>query len=350
MARGLLEAARRRIRAADVSGAYRSLVPNDPLYKQLQWNLPLDRHGARMGHPAAGRLVDHRRGHRHRRGVHERHVDRRRLPAFSMDGVRYPALGRVDLPVRGGCRNWAPAATVSSRRAISSGTTRRPLDFAGHGTHVSGTIGQLTNNNTGTAGVAFNVRLMPVKVLASVWDVAFGCAERYRRHRRRRRARRPIRGRQRREGPQHESRPGRAVRIARRSWRTPSNMPSARACFVAVAAGNEFEDGNPVRSARRNRLARPGRRVGRGGRSAEETVRSTRAPGRGWSCRRPAGRIAGSATTDMSGSRRFDFDFTDTFAAAAGAVHGAALRRDRVHRRTWGRRRPRRTSRAWRRC
>jgi len=45
-----------------------------------------------------------------------------------------------------------------------------PVDLDGHGTHVSGTIGQLTNNASngagdtgnggGTAGVAFNVKLM----------------------------------------------------------------------------------------------------------------------------------------------------------------------------------------------
>jgi serine protease len=45
-----------------------------------------------------------------------------------------------------------------------------PLDLAGHGTHVAGTIGQLTNNNIGVAGVAFNVKLMPVKVLGDGWD------------------------------------------------------------------------------------------------------------------------------------------------------------------------------------
>jgi len=38
-------------------------------------------------------------------------------------------------------------------------------DLAGHGTHVSGTIAQATNNGTGVAGVAFGVSLMPVKVL-----------------------------------------------------------------------------------------------------------------------------------------------------------------------------------------
>jgi serine protease len=58
-----------------------------------------------------------------------------------------------------------------------------PLDLDGHGTHVAGTVGQLTNNagsglgdaanRGGTAGVAFNVRLMPVKVLSGAWDDIF---------------------------------------------------------------------------------------------------------------------------------------------------------------------------------
>jgi len=38
-------------------------------------------------------------------------------------------------------------------------------DGDGHGTHVSGTIAQATNNGNGVAGVAFGVSLMPVKVL-----------------------------------------------------------------------------------------------------------------------------------------------------------------------------------------
>ena len=38
---------------------------------------------------------------------------------------------------------------------------------------MSGTIGQLTNDSLGTAGVAFNVKLMPIKVLASAWDLLF---------------------------------------------------------------------------------------------------------------------------------------------------------------------------------
>lgn len=38
-------------------------------------------------------------------------------------------------------------------------------DDEGHGTHVTGTIAQSTNNNKGAAGVAFNCTIMPVKVL-----------------------------------------------------------------------------------------------------------------------------------------------------------------------------------------
>lgn len=38
-------------------------------------------------------------------------------------------------------------------------------DDHGHGTHVAGTIAQVTNNKTGVAGVAFEATLMPVKVL-----------------------------------------------------------------------------------------------------------------------------------------------------------------------------------------
>jgi subtilisin family serine protease len=40
-------------------------------------------------------------------------------------------------------------------------------DDHGHGTHVAGTVAQCTNNGIGVAGVAFEARLMPVKVLDS---------------------------------------------------------------------------------------------------------------------------------------------------------------------------------------
>ena len=38
---------------------------------------------------------------------------------------------------------------------------------------MSGTIGQLTDNGVGVAGMAFNVRIMPVKVVSGDWDLIF---------------------------------------------------------------------------------------------------------------------------------------------------------------------------------
>jgi serine protease len=40
-----------------------------------------------------------------------------------------------------------------------------PNDNSAHGTHVAGTVAQTTNNSIGTAGLAFECSLMPVKVL-----------------------------------------------------------------------------------------------------------------------------------------------------------------------------------------
>lgn len=42
-----------------------------------------------------------------------------------------------------------------------------PNDDEGHGTHVTGTIAQTTNNYIGVTGIAFNCSIMPVKVLDS---------------------------------------------------------------------------------------------------------------------------------------------------------------------------------------
>ncbi len=40
-----------------------------------------------------------------------------------------------------------------------------PNDVYGHGTHVSGTIAQTTNNGIATAGIAYNAKIMPLRVL-----------------------------------------------------------------------------------------------------------------------------------------------------------------------------------------
>lgn len=42
-----------------------------------------------------------------------------------------------------------------------------PTDNNGHGTHVTGTIAQSTNNGEGVAGIAYNATIMPIKALSS---------------------------------------------------------------------------------------------------------------------------------------------------------------------------------------
>jgi serine protease len=89
---------------------------------------------------------------------------------FEQNGPVFPALGPVDI-------TFAAASDLGTDRYVAPRDfiwgDNLPFDLAGHGTHVAGTIGQLTNNGMGVAGMAFNVRLMPVKVLDSEWDFIF---------------------------------------------------------------------------------------------------------------------------------------------------------------------------------
>jgi serine protease len=148
--------------------------PNDSLYSN-QWNFPaIDMERAWDIQPGASSniivaVLDS--GMAFRTGT-MRYNSRFafRLTPF---GPLYPALGQVDVP-------FAAAPELGT-----SGSTRfvlprdfiwndeLPVDLDGHGTHVAGTIGQLTNNNSGTAGMAYNVRLMPVKVIDGQWDYIF---------------------------------------------------------------------------------------------------------------------------------------------------------------------------------
>ena len=50
------------------------------------------------------------------------------------------------------------------------GKDRYPNDIFGHGTHVAGTIAQTTNNGVGTAGIAYNAKIMPLRVLDRYGD------------------------------------------------------------------------------------------------------------------------------------------------------------------------------------
>ncbi len=218
------------------------LVPNDPLYAR-QWNFSvLDMERAWDLNPGSSSSVivavlD--TGVAYRNASITFVADR-----FVMSGVgTYPALGRVTIPFAA-----APELGPSDRFVAPIDLIwgdNSPLDLDGHGTHVAGTIGQLTNNAVGTAGMAYNVRLMPVKVIDSDWDAVFGSPYE---------ATDDVVAR----GIRYAADNGAKV-INLSIGRDGAPAPAIRAAieyavrrgaFVVAAGGNEFEEGNPI-----NRLA-----------------------------------------------------------------------------------------------
>ncbi|MCC6899185.1 MAG: peptidase S8 [Polyangiaceae bacterium] len=124
-------------------------VPNDPLLKE-QWHL------TRVG---AERAWDFSTG----RGVTVAVID---------TGIACEKFGPYD-----------KASDLSKTRCVGGfnfvARSEHANDDHGHGTHVAGTIAQSTNNGIGAAGMAFDARLMPVKVLSqdgfgTTTDVADG--------------------------------------------------------------------------------------------------------------------------------------------------------------------------------
>jgi serine protease len=110
--------------------------PNDPLYKH-QWHL------RQIDMPEAWKLADGG-------GV---------IVAVLDTGVGYEDHGRFHLlPDLKGITFVRPYDFV--------GNTKHANDDHGHGSHVTGTIAQVTNNGIGVAGVARNVKIMPLKVLS----------------------------------------------------------------------------------------------------------------------------------------------------------------------------------------
>lgn len=145
--------------------------PTDPLYP-LQWNFPLiDMERAWDIQPGATSnitvaVIDS--GVAYRNGAFQYNA---RAVRFEAGGPVYPALGLVTVPFAVAPDLGDASRFVAPRDFIWNDNA--PVDLDGHGTHVAGTIGQSTNNGAGVAGMAFNVRIMPVKVIAGEWDFVF---------------------------------------------------------------------------------------------------------------------------------------------------------------------------------
>jgi serine protease len=147
---------------------YAMVRPNDPLYAN-QWNFPaIDMERAWDIQPGSSSeivvaVLDSGMAHR------TITLSYQTFP-FRMNGRDYPSLGRITIPFAAAPELGESGSSrfVAPRDFIWDDNI--PVDLDGHGTHVAGTIGQLTNNSNGVAGMAYNVRLMPVKVITGTWD------------------------------------------------------------------------------------------------------------------------------------------------------------------------------------
>jgi serine protease len=126
------------------------------------------------------------------------------------------------------------------------------VDMDGHGTHVSSTIAESTHNSLLLAGMAYNARIMPLKVCEGYWEVMIG---------------RAMRGT---PGFASDDAGGcpflelaEAIRFAADNgakvinisiggggaftpMRDALNYAVSRGAFVAISMGNDFEDGNEI--------------------------------------------------------------------------------------------------------
>jgi serine protease len=142
-------------------------TPNDPAYAQLQWNFHNAVGGVNAeqgwtrstGQGVVVAVID--------TGVVKDNPDLAAnvLPGYDMITDHRVSRRDTDGRVAGGydLGDWVEADYCTALGA--SGNAPEPSSW--HGSHVSGTIAQVTNNNLATAGLAYNAKILPVRVLGS---------------------------------------------------------------------------------------------------------------------------------------------------------------------------------------
>jgi serine protease len=126
------------------------------------------------------------------------------------------------------------------------------LDMQGHGTHVASTIGEDTDNSVAEAGIAYKVKLMPVKVCVGFWEVQFALsASGFRGY-----VPTDVGGcptSEVAEGIRYAADNGAKVINISLGGPEPSlvlrdalSYAAGKGAFISIAMGNEYEEGNPV--------------------------------------------------------------------------------------------------------
>jgi subtilisin family serine protease len=140
--------------------AFAPFTPNDPDYSSTQWNFPL------IGMPGAW-------------GINPGGSSS--IIVAVVDTGITTASQTITTPLWNGSAFvssallFAPSPDLSVSRLVNPQDlvfllNSNTLDLDGHATHVASTIGEDTNNGLDLAGIAFNARIMPIKVCTGYWE------------------------------------------------------------------------------------------------------------------------------------------------------------------------------------